>query len=602
MNNIKLIKLSFLALSFMILMFSCKTESEDESAKNSSIDVEIADTNLILPPAWAFGVLYGGYTNQELSIATIKEIKQHDYPIDAYWIDSWFWSFDDHGRGPKKYLDFVADTIAYPNREGMWGFMEQNHIKGGFWVWDCILESGNEAAYNEFDSLGYFSSKYLNTNPWHNNSTTTAMFENGGKHPGTMCGIIDFNNPDAVALFKHRMKHFFDEGADFLKLDRTSNLEVVKAIFEMSQELGKETKGRGFTLSHSGGTDTEEFKRYPTKWTDDTRSDWSIESPTKEFNTWVPKVALKENIAMFTDPAIQTSKIPFLTNDTGGFDMGITDKVDEELYIRWVQFSAFNPIMEVFSQPENYTKNLAFNYSERADSIFKRYSHLRMELFPYIYSKAIATRVEGKGIIQSLNGNPYNYYFGDEMVVAPVYEHGATTRSLTLPKGNWVNFWTGELVEGVNELVVDAPIDQIPVFVMEGSIVPMRAYSRSIETGSNETIYLHIFPGKDGEFKLYEDDGATNDYLQNIFALTTIELVTEDDNSLKVIVHPTKGSYNNMPKKRYWQLIIHSEKNYSEAIAERYNAMKLTRKGSTVESGIFDSQMNQSLEIIINLK
>ena len=596
----KILKTSLIAFSLTALLLSCNTDLiEDKNTEITKLDLVVADTNVVLPPAWAFGVLYGGYTNQEQTIATVKEIQQHDYPIDAYWIDSWFWSFDDHGRGPQKYIDFVADTVAYPNRKAMWDFLEQNHIKGGFWVWDCILETGNEAAYNEFDSLGYFSSKYLNTNPWHNNSTTTAMFENGGKHPGTMCGNIDFTNPDAVALFKSKMKHFFDEGADFLKLDRTSSVPVVKTMFEISQEYGLETKGRGFMFSHTGGTDSEEFKRYPTKWTDDTRSDWTIESPTKEFNTWVPKVALKENITMFTDPENESSKIPFLTNDTGGFDMGITDKVDEELYIRWLEFSGFNPIMEVFSQPENTTKNLAFNYSDRADSIFRRYTHLRMALFPYIYSYAIATRVKGINLVRPVSGALYEYNFGKELLVAPVYEQGATQRKLYLPEGNWVNYRTNEKVTGGQEIVADAPIDQIPVFVKEGAIIPMRAYSKNVETGSNDTLSLHIYPEEDGEFTLYEDDGISNDYLKNILTATDIELINEEDGSFKVVVGPRKGSFENMPSKRSWQLVVHSENNYSEAKAGDGHESELTKEKNAWKTGLFNSEADQKLEIMV---
>ena len=587
-------------MTALFLMFSCKKErGEGAILKTPNANIKIADSSVILPPSWAFGVLYGGYTNQEQTIATIKAIQQHDYPIDAYWIDSWFWSFDDQGRGPKKYVDFVADTIAYPNRKAMWDFLQENHIKGGFWVWDCILETGNETAYREFDSLGYFSSKYLNTNPWHNNSTTTAMFESEGKQKGTMCGNVDFNNPEAVAFFKSKMKHFFDEGADFLKLDRTSDISVVKAIFEMSQELGKETKGRGFMLSHTGGTDTDEFKQYPTKWTDDTRSDWTVESPTKDFNVWVPKVALKENIAMFTDPEKESSKIPFLTNDTGGFDMGITDKVDEELYIRWVQFSTFNPIMEMFSQPENTTKNLAFNYSERADSIFKKYSHLRMELFPYIYSNAIATRVEGVNMIRPIADHFYEFYFGNEILVAPVYEQGATQRNVFLPQGKWIDFWTNEKIEGNTEIVANAPIEQIPIYVKEGTIIPMRAYSSAIETGSNGSIILDVFPGENGKFTMYEDDGMSNEYLENYISEMEIELIIGENNSFKLMIAPTNGSYEGMPNVRNWQVRIHSNNTYGKVV-ENGKEFGLTRDGTVLKSEIFSEKTDE--KVVIEIK
>ena len=65
--------------------------------------------------------------------------------------------------GQKNIIDFVADTISYPNRQQMWKYMQQNNIKGGFWTWDCILESGNEKAFNDFKEKGYFL-RYLSRN------------------------------------------------------------------------------------------------------------------------------------------------------------------------------------------------------------------------------------------------------------------------------------------------------------------------------------------------------------------------------------------------------------------------------------------------------
>jgi len=518
---------------------------------------ETLDTNLILPPAWAFGVLYGGYTDQQGTIDRIREIKAHDYPIDSYWIDSWFWSYAEKGMGPKKFIDFVADTIGYPDRPKMWEFMKESNIKGGFWIWDCILQTGNEKAFNDFNSRGYFSNTYIETGAWHNYSRSTAMFEAGNDtKKGTLCGNIDFDNPLAVKYFKVRMKHFFDEGADFIKLDRTSKISVCKTMFEMSQEFGKETKGRGFMLSHSFETDNEAYKKYPTKWTDDTRSDWTVENPLVKFNPWVPNIAFKENIAMFTDPKRTSSKIPFLTNDLGGFDMGLTSKPEEELYIRWLQFSMFNPITEIFSQPENPTANMAWLYSDRADTIFRFYSHLRLQLFPYLYSYAHLTRLKGENMIRKIPGQLYEFMLGNELLVAPVYEKGATSRKVFLPEGNWINYWTGGQISGNAEMKVLTPIDQIPLFVRAGSIIPMREYASSIEKGNNETIILHIYPGDNGRFQLIEDDGTSNDYLKGIYGSTIIELKNSFDKII-VKISPLEGSYNGMAISRKWILNIH---------------------------------------------
>ncbi len=148
---------------YFLVMLAIGLTASSQSNSNKFVKRAVADTNLILPPSWAFGVLYGGYTNQEETIKRIDEIKKHDYPIDAYWIDSWFWSYAEKGMGPKKYIDFVADTTSYPNRSGMWNYLQKNGIKGGFWTWDCILKTGNEAAFSDFKDRGFFSTVYTET-------------------------------------------------------------------------------------------------------------------------------------------------------------------------------------------------------------------------------------------------------------------------------------------------------------------------------------------------------------------------------------------------------------------------------------------------------
>lgn len=504
-------------------------------------------------------MLYGGYTNQEQTIERVGQIKQHQYPIDAYWIDSWFWSHADKGRGPKKYIDFVADNIGYPDRKAMWTYLQQQGVKGGFWVWDCIQQNGNEKAFQDFLDRGFFKNVYLNKDSWHNNSTTTAMFEAGNSKNGTQNGNINFDNVAAVAYFKQQMKHFFDEGADFIKLDRTSDINTCKAMFEMTQEFGKETKGRGFIMSHTGGQENESYKRYPTKWTDDTRSDWNIDNPLIQFPSWVPSVALKENIALFSDPSKKTSTIPFLTNDMGGFDMGKAQQPEEELFIRWMQFSMFNPITEVFSQPENPTSNLAWLYSPLADSLFRQYAQRRLQLFPYIYSYAHLSRIAGRHMIGKFPNHIYQFSFGNEMLVAPVYERGATAQQLFLPPGQWHNYYTGKIIDGNTMHTVAAPLGQIPLFIKAGSIIPMRPYAASVEAGSNATLQVLVYPGTIGEFWLIEDDGNSNDYLDGKYAATLLSQAASPK-KLAITIHAVLGTYSGMLKKRKWYFQIKDDR------------------------------------------
>jgi alpha-glucosidase (family GH31 glycosyl hydrolase) len=216
----------------------------------------------------------------------------------------------------------------------------------------------------------------------------------------------------------------------------------------------------------------------------------------------------------------------------------------------------FNPITEVFSQPENPTANLAWLYSARADSLFRLYAQLRMQLFPYIYSYAHRSRIEGKTMIGKIPGQLYEYMFGDEILVAPVYEKGATIQKVFLPDGKWVNYWTGEQVRGNTGHTVAAPINQIPLFIRQGAIIPMRQYASSVERGNNNTLMLHIYPGENGKFSLVEDDGTSNDYLRSLYATTALEL-ENDPTTTHLKIHPVTGHYKGMSSFRNWTLYIH---------------------------------------------
>lgn len=556
----------------------------------------VKDTNVVLPPSWAFGYIYGAYTNQEQSIDIVNQIIEHDYPIDAFWIDSWIWDWKNQGKGPAKYMDFVADNISYPSRKNMWTYLQERNIKSGMWMWDCIMKTGNESDYADFKNKGFFRSENIRTDGWHNGSRTTIIGDNSKEVLGTWCGDIDFENPKAADYFQTKVKHFFDEGVDFIKLDKTDAIPVVKAMFELSQKLGKETQGRGFVLSHSHGVSSEEYKKYPGKWTDDTRSDWSTKTPKRSFSPWLPNVAFKENIEMYTDLKRHFHKIPFLANDMGGFSISEDKYIDEELYIRWLQFATFVPLTTPFSQPENKTGNIAFKVSKKADDVFRKYAHLKMTLFPYIYSYAHKSRLDGVNTIRPIPNDLYTYKFGEEFLIAPVYEQGKISRTVAFPaQANWMDFWSGKTYKGGATIEASAPIDDIPVFVKQGSIIPMRHYARSIEQGNNDTLLLHIIAGENGQFDLIEDDGKSNDYLKAIFAKTTITL-TNNANGFDINILPISGSYNGMKTNRVWQFVVHSEKNITSCTTGN-KSLKITKTAGNFVSETINSSKNKSLKI-----
>lgn len=500
--------------------------------------------SIILPPQWAFGVLYGGYTNHWQSLEVIDSLINGDFPIDAYWIDSYFWDFN-QGEGPGGYIDFVGDTTAFPDVQELWDQFEKRKIKAGIWIWNLIQQDGNEEAYKEFLDRGYFSNTYINRNGWHNETENTPT------------GSIDFDNPEAVDYWKKKLQPFFDRGLDFLKLDNSSDISFCKAAFEATQDLGKETNGRGFILAHLHTTYDYRHKLYPTKWTGDAKITWS--QPDYP-NNWVYAMGgLKENVGMVADPAKSTYEIPFLSHDAGGYDYFGSEDQSEELYTRWIQFSALNSIMMFFSTAKNPTRNHPYRYSTAVQDNFRKYTHLRMRLFPYIYSYALETHLTGQKMIRGMHGKEYQYLFGEELLIAPVFEQGARERVIYLPEGNWIDPESGREYSGNTEIILDAPLDKLPMLIRKGAIIPMRKYERSVELGTNDTLYLEIYPGEEiSSFDLYEDDGTSNDYLQDRYCSTKFS-VKKDEGQMNLTINQVEGNYQGLKDQRYYIIRFHAD-------------------------------------------
>ncbi len=504
------------------------------------------DENVILPPAWAFGVIYGNYAKQDSVLADVKRFVEQGYPIDAYWIDSWFWDWK--GRGPDGYIDFEGDREAFPNPKAMWRELEKHNVKAGIWIWHKILEDGQEELFAEFRDKGYLKEiKDPDPNGWHNRPQVTAG------------GSFDFENPGCVALFREKIKPQFDDGLDFFKLDGTSWIPAMKAIFECTQDLGHETRGRGFIMTHKFGVDDPRYKRYPVKWSSDTKAAWTTPHWPNYENEW-SHGGFRENVEMVANPRLYTSTIPFLTHDGQGFKEFDSPDMDDEYYSRYTQFGCFCPVFEVFSSMTNPRHNFPFHMGETAQTIFRRYTHWRMRLFPYIYTHAHLIRQTGQNMVQGDGVHLTQYRLGDAFLVAPVVERWARTRDVWLPKNDlWINYWTNEKFTGGQTVTVAAPVEQMPLFIRGGSIIPKRDYARSIERGSNDKLTLDIYPHNESTFTLYEDDGTSNDYLTGGFS-TTRYLCREAEDAFTFEIQPIQGQFDGMPQNRYYVLRFHIDK------------------------------------------
>jgi alpha-glucosidase/alpha-D-xyloside xylohydrolase len=201
-----------------------------------------------------------------------------------------------------------------------------------------------------------------------------------------------------------------------------------------------------------------------------------------------------------------------------------------ELFIRWFEWGAFQPVMRAHGEREH---NEVWSYGSQAEPILGKYLRQRYQLMPYVYSLAFHAYQTGapymRALFMDFPGDPNvanigdEYMFGPAFLVAPVTEQGATSRKVYLPAGNdWYNYWTSERLKGGQTVEAAAPIDTIPLFVRAGSILPLGSEILSAEEPQTVAQVL-VYPGADGEFTLYNDDGKTYAYEKGDFRITHLQ-------------------------------------------------------------------------------
>jgi alpha-glucosidase/alpha-D-xyloside xylohydrolase len=239
------------------------------------------------------------------------------------------------------------------------------------------------------------------------------------------------------------------------------------------------------------------------------------------------------------------SGIPYWGTDIGGFVP--THEFTAELYLRWFQFGAFCPLFR--SHGRNWKLRLPWgwntgdpgpieikNYNGAAvpdaselhnaqvEPICRKYLDLRYRLLPYLYSVVREGTVSGLPVMRGLwlhypddpaavaRGD--EYLWGRDMLVAPVTEKGAASRRIYLPGGAWYDFWTSERQEGGREIAREVDLETMPLYVRAGSILPLGPLKQHTGEQVDQPLTLTIYPGADGSFLLYEDDGSSFNYRQ----------------------------------------------------------------------------------------
>lgn len=273
------------------------------------------------------------------------------------------------------------------------------------------------------------------------------------------------------------------------------------------------------------------LQRYGWLWSGDVTSTWKT---------------LQEQIMVGINAGL--SGIPYWGTDTGGFIP--TPELTPELYVRWFQWSSFCPLFRSHGQawhlrlpwgwntgdpgPKEIGGAWVANWPPAADlhradveQICRKYLNLRYQLLPYIYSAVAEADKTGLPLIRALCfawpkdqaavATDDAYMWGEHLLVAPVYEKDASVRTAYLPAGTWWDFWTGSRVEGGKAVSKQVDLETMPLYVRAGAVVPFAPVRQYVDEPAAEPTALRIYPGADGRFTWFEDDGTTYKYERGEF-------------------------------------------------------------------------------------
>jgi len=475
-----------------------------------------------LPPKAAFGLIQSKarYASQQEVLDVAHTYRRKGYPLDIMVTDWFYWT---------RMGQLDIDPAQFPDPDAMNRDLHALGIRSMISVWprferDCRY-------FNELDAKGFFL------------EDKDGKTQDGLPFRADRAGaLIDATNDRALGwFFTHVRDNILSHGFDYLWLDETEPDLVPDGFFF---KIGSGDRYHNvFPLLYVDGMSRRIRGYRPDKrvlilaraaylgsqrtgaifWSSDIDPSWEAlrrQIPTG-LNMTASGIAYWGNDIGGWQPLPQTSSAthPPLIDPSDARDVVGRDDDYPELFTRWFEYGTFLPTLRVHGE-RKHTEIWA--YGRQAEAILARYDRLRYQLIPYIYSLARHTYQSGAPFMRALwmdfPRDPQvanigdEYMFGPDFLVAPVTSQGQTRKQVYLPAGaDWYDYWTNVRVSGGRTITVDAPIDRIPVFVRAGSILPLGAVVASTAT-AQAIERIRVYPGRDAEFDLYDDDGVSYGY------------------------------------------------------------------------------------------
>ena len=476
-----------------------------------------------LIPRYALGVWWNREKiyNFDNTKSLVKAFNRYQIPLSVLLLSE-FWHIKDANDYNLYRTGFSFNRDLFPNPEEFVKYMHDRGVRVG------VNIDPSEGVRKEED-------RYLNIAQELNIADGVTIPYN----------VFDKN---FMALYvKHLIDPLLDLGVDVYWLDYKKDLEAIQTLqYYYNKDFDRMKDTRPLVLTRSPLVAPH---RAGILYSGETIVGWD----TLKFLPFYNSMAANKGVSWWS-------------HDVGGYKDGIEDS---ELYLRYVQLSAFSPIFRFSAKRGVYYKREPWMWDVKTFTIAREYCWLRQRLIPYLYTAAYEYHKTGMPLIQPIyytypeiyDEPTYRneYYFGKELFIAPITKPKDITmnRSIErvfLPKGIWYDFKTGKKFVGNKRYVVFYKEEEYPIFARAGAIIPLANLEKNInDTNPPKSMEINVFPGQSNEFKLYEDDGITKLHEDGYYIVTSIDY-NYLQNNYTLIIHPVEGKTEIIPRLRDYKI------------------------------------------------
>lgn len=509
-------------------------------------------------PLWAYGFFQSKerYHTQEENLAVLKKYRKLQVPIDCMIQDWRYWP--EYNKTDSAWNSHSFDPERFPDPKGWVDEIHKLNAKLMIVAWPGFGPKTEQR--KELDAKGMI----INFDTWPPQS---------GARP------YDVYNPEALDIYwKYLSKGIFNYiGNDGWWLDSTEpdHINRQESDYDLPTHLGSyRSVKNAYSLMHNSGIATHQKAQNKDKRVVILTRSGFIGQQRYGSNTWSGDVVSTWEMLEKQIPAALNYSmmgIPNWNSDIGGFFAGrwnagggAKNPEYQDLYVRWMQFGAFCPMMR--SHGTELPREI-WNFGERGSWCFdaqERIINLRYRLLPYIYSTSWNVsrndEVFMRPLVMDFSGdkNTYDlggeYLFGRSVLVTPVTKPAVDEWPVYLPEGAaWWDFWTNEKQEGGQTVKCGVSKDILPLYVKAGSILPFGPKVQYSTEKDWDNLEIRIYPGADGTFTLYEDENDNYNYEKGAYSTITFRW---DDATRRLTIQEREGSFAGMLKKRNFKVVL----------------------------------------------